>query len=126
MMINYKGVRKCDIIVVFDAYRVKGNPGSEEETGGIHVIYTKEAETADSYIERAAHDLSRDYRVRVATSDRLEQIIILGGGAYRMSASEFYEEVRLAKREIDEYIEMSNLKSAHISAGTFVKKNKEM
>ncbi|MGN0584744.1 MAG: NYN domain-containing protein [Ruminococcus sp.] len=126
MMINYKGVRKCDIIVVFDAYRVKGNPGSEEETGGVHVIYTKEAETADSYIERAAHDLSRDYRVRVATSDRLEQIIILGGGAYRMSASEFYEEVRLAKREIDEYIEMSNLKSAHISAGTFVKKNKEM
>lgn len=125
MMINYKGVRKCDMIVVFDAYRVKGNPGSEEMKGGLHVVYTKEAETADSYIERTAHDLSGDYRVRVATSDRLEQIIILGGGAYRMSASEFYEEVRLAEREISEFIQNANMKSAHVSAGEAVKKIKE-
>lgn len=123
MMINYKGVRKFDMIIVFDAYRVKGNTGSYENIGGIHVVYTKEAETADSYIERTAHDLSRDYRVRVATSDRLEQIIILGSGAYRISASEFYEEVRLAGREIDEYIESVNLKSAHISHGIAEKKN---
>ncbi len=123
IMINYKGVRKCEIIVVFDAYRVKGNPGSEKEIDGIHVVYTKEAQTADSYIERTAHDLSSDYRVRVATSDRLEQIIILGGGAYRMSASEFYEEIRLAGREINEYIELTNMKSAHISKGIAEKKS---
>lgn len=123
IMINYKGVRKCEIIVVFDAYRVKGNPGSEKEIGGIHVVYTKEAQTADSYIERTAHELSSDYRVRVATSDRLEQIIILGGGAYRMSASEFYEEVRLAGREIDEYIKFSNMRSAHIGKGIAEKKS---
>lgn len=123
IMINYKGVRKCEIIVVFDAYRVKGNPGSEKEVSGIHVVYTKEAQTADSYIERTAHELSSDYRVRVATSDRLEQIIILGGGAYRMSASEFYEEVRLAGREIDEYIEIANMRSAHIGKGIAEKKS---
>lgn len=117
MMMNYQGVRRSEIIVVFDAYRVKGNPGSSEKKGNIHIVYTKEAETADAYIERTTHELSRDYHVRVATSDRLEQIIILGNGAYRMSASEFHEEVRLAVREIQEFIEMSNLKSAHIGAG---------
>ncbi|MGN0629855.1 MAG: NYN domain-containing protein [Ruminococcus sp.] len=127
MMINYKAMRKCDMIIVFDAYRVKGNPGSEELKGGLHVVYTKEAETADSYIERTAHDLSGEYRVRVATSDRLEQIIILGGGAYRMSASEFYDEVCLAQREISEYIQNNNMRSAHVGAGEVLKKikNKE-
>lgn len=125
MMINYKAVRKCDMIVVFDAYRVKGSTGSEELKGGLHVVYTKEAETADSYIERTAHDLSGDYRVRVATSDRLEQIIILGGGAYRMSASEFYEEVCLAQREIREYIQNNNMRNAHVSAGEAFRKIKD-
>lgn len=123
MMINYKAVRKCDMIVVFDAYRVKGNTGSEELKGGLHVVYTKEAETADSYIERTAHDLSGEYRVRVATSDGLEQIIILGSGAYRMSASEFYEEVCHVQREISEFIENNNLRTAR--AGSNKIKNKE-
>lgn len=117
MMQNYQGVRRCELIVVFDAYRVKGNPGSSEQVGKIHVVYTKEAETADTYIERATHELGKDYRVRVATSDRLEQIIILGNGAYRMSASEFYEEIRQTNREIQEYIETEALRGAHIGAG---------
>ncbi len=126
MMINYQGVRRSEIIVVFDAYRVKGNPGSSEKRGNIHIVYTKEAETADAYIERTTHELSRDYHVKVATSDRLEQIIILGNGAYRMSASEFYEEVRFACKEIQEFIEMSNLKSAHIGAGGIKNEERNM
>ena len=123
MMINYRSVHKCSMIIVFDAYRVKGNPGSEEKIDDLYIVYTKEAETADSYIERTAHDLSRDYRVRVATSDRLEQIIILGGGAYRMSAAEFYEEICNAQREIDDFITNINLKSAHINIGIAEKKH---
>ena len=114
---NYQGIRRCELIVVFDAYRVKGNPGSSEQAGNIHVVYTKEAETADTYIERVTHELSRDYRVRVATSDRLEQIIILGNGAYRMSASEFYEEIRQTDREIQEFIQNEALRAKQIGAG---------
>ena len=75
-----------------------------EEINGITVIYTKEAETADMYIEKASHELGKKHRVRVATSDRLEQIIILGGGAYRMSASEFHNEVLRAEKEMREII----------------------
>jgi predicted RNA-binding protein with PIN domain len=91
---NYQGWRDCPVIVVFDAYKVKGNPGSVEQLGGVSVVYTKEAETADMYIEKTAHDLSRHYRVRVATSDALEQVIILGGGALRVPASAFEQEVK--------------------------------
>ena len=91
---NYQGFRRCPVIVVFDAYKVKGNPGSVEKLGGLSVVYTKEAETADMYIEKAAYDLSKNHRVRVATSDALEQIIILGGGALRVSASSFEQEVK--------------------------------
>ena len=69
------------MIVVFDAYKVKGNPGSVEHHGGLSVVYTKEAETADQYIEKVTHELGKKHRVRVATSDALEQIIILGHGA---------------------------------------------
>ena len=91
---NYQGFRRCPVIVVFDAYKVKGNPGSIEKMGDFSVVYTKEAETADMYIEKAAYDLSKHHRVRVATSDGLEQIIILGGGALRVSASAFEQEVK--------------------------------
>ncbi len=100
MLSNYQGFRKCELIVVFDAYRVKGNPGSVERLGDLSIVYTKEAETADMYIERVTHRLSKDHRVRVATSDGLEQIIILGNGAYRVSASEFRQELQAAEREI--------------------------
>lgn len=66
---NYQGFRNCVVILVFDAYKVKGNPGSVEKVNGIYVVYTKEAETADAYIEKTTYDLGRDHRVRVATSD---------------------------------------------------------
>jgi len=102
---NYQGFRKCKVILVFDAYKVKGNKGSCERINNIDVVYTKEAETADSYIERTSHELGKDYRVRVATSDNLEQMIILGNGAYRISSQEFYEEMKNTEREIMEYAE---------------------
>ena len=102
---NYQGFRKCKVILVFDAYKVKGNSGSYERVNNIDVVYTKESETADSYIEKISHELVRDYRVRVATSDNLEQMIILGNGAYRISSQEFLEEMKNTEREIKEYAE---------------------
>ena len=103
-MCNYAGFTPYKLILVFDAYRVKGAVREIEEINGITVIYTKEAETADMYIEKASHELGKKHRVRVATSDRLEQIIILGGGAYRMSASEFHNEVMNAEKEMRDII----------------------
>ncbi len=90
---NYQSWRGCQVIVVFDAYKIKGGKGSVEKLGDMFVVYTKEAETADMYIERTTYQLSRDNRVRVATSDGLEQMIILGHGAVRMSAAELKYEV---------------------------------
>lgn len=101
---NYRGFRQCNLILVFDAYRVKGGKERVEQIDGITVVYTKEAETADTFIERTAHDISKNHRVRVATSDNLEQIIILGVGAYRVSASEFHEEVKRTEEEIRNFI----------------------
>ena len=105
IMCNYQGFRRCRVIVVFDAYRVKGSHREVEQVGNISVVYTKEAETADMYIEKAVHELARDSRVRVATSDGLEQVIILGGGAMRVSAAELLAEVRDVERQIRELIE---------------------
>lgn len=105
IMGNYQGFKKCHLIIVFDAYKVKGNTGEVEKIHNIDVVYTKEAETADTYIERVTHELGKNHRVRVATSDSLEQLIILGNGAYRVSASEFYNEVKMTEREISEYID---------------------
>ena len=102
---NYQGWRQCPVIVVFDAYKVKGNPGNVEHLGGVSVVYTKEAETADMYIEKAAHDLSKHHRVRVATSDGLEQVIILGGGALRLPASAFEAEVNEVEAAIRAYVQ---------------------
>ncbi len=101
---NYCGVRKCELILVFDAYKVKGNPGSVEKIDNINVVYTKEAETADMYIERVTHELGKKHRVRVATSDSVEQIIIMGKGAQRISASAFLHEVELVEAAIREFI----------------------
>lgn len=101
---NYQGFKQCNLILVFDAYKVKGQHGNVEKVHNITVVYTKEAETADSYIEKAAHDLSKNHKVRVATSDNLEQIIILGSGAYRISAREFYEEVKSVEKAIRDFI----------------------
>ena len=113
LLCNYQGYKKCVIILVFDAYKVKGNPGSVEHYRNIHVVYTKEAETADAYIERATYEISRanpDRRVRVATSDNLEQLIILGHGAVRVSAREFHEEVEAAEGRISQIIDQNNLR----------------
>lgn len=90
---NYQAWKGCRVILVFDAYRVKGNPGSVEQLGNVYVVYTKEAETADMYIEKTTYQIGHKHRVRVATSDGLEQLIILGHGATRMSATELKFEV---------------------------------
>ena len=105
---NYQGFKKCVVILVFDAYKVKGNPGSVERWHNIHVVYTKEAETADTYIERATYEIARDHRVRVATSDSLEQLIILGHGAVRLSAREFKAEMEAVEGSIREIIAKNN------------------
>ena len=105
---NYQGFRKCVVILVFDAYKVKGNPGSVETVDGVKVVYTKEAQTADAYIERATYELRKERRVRVATSDNLEQVIILGHGAQRISAAAFHAEVQAAEGEIGKLIERYN------------------
>ena len=103
ILANYQGFRKCRVIAVFDAYKVKGNPGSIEKKNGIYVVYTKEAQTADSYIERLSYDLGKKHRVRVATSDGMEQLIILGNGALRVSAEEFRQEVAQTEAAIRAY-----------------------
>ena len=100
ILANYQGFRRCRVIAVFDAYKVKGNPGSVQTVHGVKVVYTKEAETADTYIERATYELRRERRVRVATSDGPEQVIILGHGALRVSARAFHAEVEAARGEI--------------------------
>jgi len=105
---NYQGFRKCVTILVFDAYKVKGNPGSVETVDGVKVVYTREAQTADAYIERATYELRRERRVRVVTSDRLEQVIILGHGATRVSAAAFRAEAEAARVEIAALIERCN------------------
>ena len=106
---NYKAVCGTEIILVFDAYKVKGNLGSTEKIGNIDVVYTKEAQTADSYIEKVAKELKKNYRVRVATSDRLEQMIIFGSGAERISEKEFLKEILLAEEKIREIIKAEEL-----------------
>lgn len=107
IMCNYQAFRKCNLILVFDAYRVKSD--REIETiGGISVVYTKEAETADTFIEKTARYLNKDgknNRVRVATNDNLEQIIIIGSGAQRVSAEIFRLEVNEVERSIREVLE---------------------
>lgn len=108
-LINYKAVRGCELIVVFDAYKVKNNPGHIEKINGISVVYTKEAETADTYIEKVSHKLSKNHTVRVATSDGLEQLIILGNGALRVPASAFEKEILSVEAAIEEFLNNQHL-----------------
>ena len=103
-MCSYQGYAGCELILVFDAYRVKGKHREVEKYYNISIVYTKESETADSYIERVTHELSKKHRVRVATSDGLEQMIILGNGAMRISAAEFRKRYDDAAAAIREYI----------------------
>ncbi len=97
---NYQGYKKCELILVFDAYKIKGHVREVEKFHNITIVYTKEAETADMYIERASYKLAKNNRVRVVTSDGMEQLIILGNGAIRESAREFREEIDTAENEI--------------------------
>nr|WP_296008380.1 TetM/TetW/TetO/TetS family tetracycline resistance ribosomal protection protein [uncultured Blautia sp.] len=106
ILCNYQGYKKCTLILVFDAYKVEGGQGSVQKYHNIHVVYTKEAETADQYIEKTVHEIGRKYHVTVATSDALEQVIILGQGADRLSARNLREEIQRMKEEIrEDYIE---------------------
>ena len=105
ILCNYQGFKKCVLILVFDAYRVPGSPGSIEQYHNIHVVYTREAETADMFIERVTHEIGKGRCVRVATSDGMEQVIILGHGALRVSARMFHEEVQEAEKEIRRYLQ---------------------
>ena len=105
ILCNYQGYKRCEVIVVFDAYKVKGNHREIEKVNNITVVYTKEAETADMYIEKASLDLAKKHKVRVVTSDALEQVIILGNGALRVSSREFKGEVKSAEENIRTIIE---------------------
>lgn len=101
---NYQGVKKYEIIIVFDAYKVEGGTGSIERNGNLTVVFTKEAETADNYIEKTAGILKRDYNVLVATSDNLEQVIIMSKGAVRLPASQLLIDVGIVNKEIENKI----------------------
>ncbi len=103
-LINYRAVKGCDLMIVFDAYKVKNNPGCLEHQNGISIVYTKEAQTADSYIEKISHKLAGQYTVRVATSDGLEQMIILGNGALRVPATAFEKEVLAVEQSISDFL----------------------
>ncbi|MCI6354165.1 translation factor GTPase family protein [Eubacterium coprostanoligenes] len=105
ILCNYQGYKRCEVIVVFDAYKVKGNHCEIEKVNNITVVYTKEAETADMYIEKASLDLAKKHKVRVVTSDALEQVIIIGNGALRVSSREFQGEVKSAEENIRTIIE---------------------
>lgn len=104
MMCSYQGFSGCELILVFDAYKVKGKHREVEKYYNINIVYTKESETADTYIERTTHELSKTHRVRVATSDGTEQMIILGNGAMRISATEFQKRYEAAQKAIREYM----------------------
>lgn len=105
---NYRAMRQNNVILVFDAYKVKGVQREIENIHGVSVVYTKEAETADAYIEKTSRELCKNYRVRVATSDNLEQMIIFGHGARRTSAGEFHTEVETAEQEMREFVKNNN------------------
>ena len=106
ILCNYQGFKKCELILVFDAYKLEGHPVEVVDYHNIHVVYTKEAETADQYIEKLVHEMGRKYDVTVATSDKMEQVIILGQGAKRLSAQDLKEEVERVNRQIrSDYLE---------------------
>ena len=105
ILCNYAGYKRCVPILVFDAYKVRGGAREVEKYHNLYVVYTREAETADMYIERATHELAREHRTRVVSSDGAEQIIVMGHGALRVSARAFEEEVNAVEKEICEFLE---------------------
>jgi predicted RNA-binding protein with PIN domain len=105
LMCDYTAFRKTKAIIVFDGYKRAGSEGSIEEIGSVTVIYTKERQTADSYIEKTTYDISDEHTVRVVTSDLQEQYIILGAGGLRVSCREFWEELQNTSLMIRELID---------------------
>lgn len=124
-MRQYKAFRDVEVIVVFDAYKVKGNVGEIERVGEITVVYTQEAQTADAYIEKAARELSKNYKVTVATSDSLEQLIVFGSGAYRLSARAFLGEVEAVEERIRNVIADYNIKETDADFFRIIKEKLE-
>ncbi len=111
LMCDYAAFRKCRVIIAFDAYKRRGGEGSVEEIGPVTVVYTKEKQTADAYIERTTYQIAEEHSVRVVTSDYQEQLIVLGSGGLRVSAREFYAEIletlKLIRDKIDGYMRRS-------------------
>ena len=101
---NYQGFKKCTVILVFDAYKVDGDTLEIQKYHNIHVVYTKQAETADQYIEKVVHHIGRKRHVTVVTSDGVEQVVTRGQGSALISSREFYEEVEITRRQIQEEI----------------------
>lgn len=102
ILCNYQGYKKCVLILVFDAYKVEGYALEIQKYHNIHVVYTKEAETADQYIEKVVHHIGRKYHVTVVTSDGVEQVITMGQGGTRISSRDFLEEIEYTKKLIEE------------------------
>ena len=106
VLCNYQGYKKCTLILVFDAYKVEGSWLEIQRYHNIHVVYTKEAETADQYIEKVVYEIGRKSHVTVATSDGIEQVITVGQGASLISARELEEEIKIMQKEIrEEYLD---------------------
>ena len=105
---SYAGFTKCRLLVVFDGYLQKGSPGEKSRFHNIQVVYTREGETADAYIEKTTYELRKEERVRVVTSDNAEQLIILGHGALRVSAGAFHQEVESAEGQIADILRRNN------------------
>lgn len=104
MLRSYRAFRGCELVLVFDGYKVAGNPG-ERDTAGIRIVFTKENETADMYIEKLANDIGKNYAVRVVTNDSLIRLSALRSGVLRMSCKEFVNELGFVMEQISEYID---------------------
>lgn len=118
ILCNYQGYKKNTIILVFDGYKVPGNPGEVIKYHNIYVVYTKEAETADQFIEKTVPEIAKKHRVSVATSDALEQMIILGQGAQRISARELLEEIKITNQQMrEEHIQVTKAAKQYLFEG---------
>lgn len=126
IMCNYQGYKKCELILVFDAYKVAGGKGEIFDYHNIHVVYTREAETADQYIEKFTHENGKKYDITVATSDRLEQMIIWGTGAKRMSAIGLHEEIDEIQQEIMEHLEQKSFPEKNYLFDQLKEKKKDL
>ena len=110
ILCNYRGYTKCELVLVFDGYKVKGNTGEKSDYNGIHLVFTKENETGDMYIEKLVEEVGKNYSVRVVTSDNLIQVSALRAGVLRMPAREFIKEIERVNDQIKEIIAENSAK----------------